>query len=176
MNFSKKYNKTINYFRSKPSINKLISPFFLMLLLMSSCEAPEDFEYDVTFLSPDESAIYYTDTLNETGESLGADVVEIRAEITGNTEMRSIGIQIRNSSLQIVYDENFDDVEGLLDYTIDTIFQTDVPGFYRIRVITTYGYGQSSFVRAYHERVFEYKDLDDNGEGEGEGEGENNDN
>ncbi len=166
MNFSKKHNKTINSFRTKKTIKTLASSLFLMFLIISSCSPSDpDFEYNVTFLSPNESAIYYTDTLNEVGESLGAEIVEIKAEITTNTELRSLGIQIRNSSLQIINEETFDNVEDLLEYTIETTFQTDIAGFYYVYVISTYGYGQNSFVRIWQSSAFEYKDLVDNGEG-----------
>ena len=145
-----------------------------MLLLMSSCKSPDDFEYAVAILSPDPTAIYYTDILNGAGESLGPETVEIIAEITGNEKMRSVGVQIRNSSLQTVYDESFDAAEGLFDYTVNTTFQTDIAGVYDIYVITTYGSGQSSFVRVWQSNSdsFEYKNIDNNG-GDGGTDGPN---
>ncbi len=173
MKFLKTPIRTIIFFRTNQSFRGVILPLFLILLLVSSCATqPEDFEYNVTFSSPDTSAIYYTDTLNATGESLGPETVEFIGKITSNQEIKRIKFEIRNNSFELVYDETFDDVEGLYDYIIETEFQTDIAGVYDVYLTITFNEGEGTFVKVWqsNDLTFEYRDIDNN-----EG-GENNDN
>ncbi len=143
------------------SFSRLIRPLYLLLttilIINSSCKgADPDFEVDVIFNSPQENAIYYTDTFNASGESLGAEIVNIDIDISSNEELTSLSIQIIDSQLGVAYNEGFPLDDNTFEYSINTTFQTDVPDIYKIYVITTFG-GLDGHLEKEKE-IFEYKD------------------
>jgi len=132
---------------------------FTITILSSGCKKPTltppqpEVIYNLNYVSPTTGDVYTTD-MDELSETIDPETVDINIEISGNKTLKTLGIQIRNSNFQIVYYENYTDVQGQLSYNIETTFLTNIAGFYRIYVISTYTDGSLVTIDP---MIFEYR-------------------
>jgi len=165
----------------KKSFSSQPFQFFLFLLVLvfvsSSCTYtlgtpdPEEpaLSSNTTFHSPVKinniNPVYYVDTEDQNGNSLGPELVEIIADITANKVFKSLSIEVRNSSFQLVYEEPFPAAIGEFDYSIDMTFLTNVVDIYNVYVVSSYGDGSSSSIVTSQPAVFEYRNPISDGDG-----------
>lgn len=160
---------------------KLFSSQFFQLFLFglalvfvnSSCtytlgtpdpEEPE-LSSNTVFYSPVNNPIYYVDVAGQNGESIGPETVIIQADITANKAIKSLSVEIRNSSYQLVYTEPFDGAIGDFGFSIDMTFLTNVVDIYSVFVVSSYGDGSSSSIVSSSAAIFEYRNpISDGGE------------
>jgi len=152
--------------------------FYLALVFVnSSCTYtlgtpdPEEpaLSSNTVFYSPvkinNNNPIYYVDVAGQNGDSIGPETVIIQADITANKAIKSLSVEIRNSSYQLVYSEPFDDAIGDFGFSIDMTFLTNVVDVYSIYVVSSYGDGSSSSIVTSSAAIFEYRNPISDGDG-----------
>ncbi len=166
----KNSKSTSTHYINRKIFSTLIVPLFLLIsavvIVGSGCTRDPDtvFSYKVVFSAPTNNAIYFTDNLNNAGESLGPDIVEIQAKVTSKAyAIESIIMQIRNSASVLVAKKEFTIEPETYLYSISETFQTSIADDYRVTIITSYVSAGTGGAIYYDPTGFTYQDLSSGG-------------
>ncbi len=141
----------------KSVLSSLVSIFVLLITLLifsSGCRPPETTEntiinpanpignqivYNVHFVTPTFGDIYSTD-MDESGDTIDPEPVNIDVEISGNRIFESLSIQVRNNASNLIYSKHYSysNIENKLTFHIEETFLTNVADIYKIYVVSTY--------------------------------------